>query len=431
MSYALPAAAGVGLVGCLVCSLAAHSLRDFSRSRLAELCDRRGNPGRFGEILRRHETAFLACDGAALIALVAFLAAALARLELPSGSPGRSWPAVVGWSAALLLAAVLCRLVLPWTLSRVAGETFLYRVWPAIRVAEILLSPLMFLARRLDRLFHRVAGRPEPGTGAAAAISEEILSVVDEGRREGVLEIEAGTMIQRVIELQDEDIAAVMTPRTEMVTIRADATIEDARRKFIEVGHSRVPIVGENVDDVVGILYAKDLLTSLDGDGSRGRPIRDLVRDPLYVPLTTGVDTVLETMKRERVHLAIVVDEYGGVAGLVTLEDVLEEIVGDIVDEYDPAEETGVVRLTPTSFDAEGWVHLDDLNEQFSLDLPEEEDFDTLAGFVVNELARVPEAGEQFTWRNLRLTVTDADRRKVNRVRVEILEPQPVTPVGH
>jgi CBS domain containing-hemolysin-like protein len=313
----------------------------------------------------------------------------------------------------------------------VAGETFLYRVWPAIRVAEILLSPLMFLARRLDRLFHRVAGRPEPGTGAAAAISEEILSVVDEGRREGVLEIEAGTMIQRVIELQDEDIAAVMTPRTEMVTIRADATIEDARRKFIEVGHSRVPIVGENVDDVVGILYAKDLLTSLDGDGSRGRPIRDLVRDPLYVPLTTGVDTVLETMKRERVHLAIVVDEYGGVAGLVTLEDVLEEIVGDIVDEYDPAEETGVVRLTPTSFDAEGWVHLDDLNEQFSLDLPEEEDFDTLAGFVVNELARVPEAGEQFTWRNLRLTVTDADRRKVNRVRVEILEPQPVTPVGH
>jgi CBS domain containing-hemolysin-like protein len=427
MDDLLPTAAGLGLVGCFTFSLAAHSLRDFSRSRLAELCERRGNAGRFGEVLRRHESVFIACDAFALLALFGFLACAATWLGLVPGGVHAGEPvAATLWVMLLMFIALLARLVLPWTIARVAGEAFLCRSWPALRLVEFLMLPLILTARRLDRLSHRIAGRPEPASGDAAALTEEIRSVVDEGQREGLIEAEAGSMIQRVIELQNEDIGAVMTPRTDMVTLRADATIEEARRKFINVGHSRVPVVGESVDDVIGLLYAKDLLTylAIDGAAGRERSIRDLVREPFYVPITTGVDTVLETMKRERVHMAVVVDEYGGVAGLVTLEDVLEEIVGDIVDEYDPAEETGYSRLSDGAFDAEGWVHLDDLNEEFHLELPEDEDFDTLGGFVANELARVPEVGEQFVWKNLRLTITEADRRKVNRVRVEILLPQ-------
>ena len=427
MSYLLPTAALLGLIGCFVFSLAAHSLRDFSRSRLAELCERRRNAGRFGEILRRHDSAFVACDAFALLALFGFLASAATWLGLvPAGDNTREPVTATLWVVLLIFVALQARLVLPWTIARVAGEDFLCRSWPALRLVELLMTPLIFTARRLDRLSHRLAGRPEPAPGDAAALTEEIRSVVDEGQREGLIEAEAGSMIQRVIELQNEDIGAVMTPRTDMVTLRADATIEEARKKFIEVGHSRVPVVGDSVDDVIGLLYAKDLLTYLafDGAAARERTIRDLVREPFYVPITTGVDTVLETMKRERVHMAVVVDEYGGVAGLVTLEDVLEEIVGDIVDEYDPAEEKGYARVSDDAFDAEGWVHLDDLNEEFDLELPEDEDFDTLGGFVANELARVPEVGEQFTWKNLRLTITDADRRKVNRVRIEILQPQ-------
>ncbi|MDQ3332832.1 MAG: hemolysin family protein, partial [Planctomycetota bacterium] len=349
MSYLLPSAAGLGLVGCFLFSLAAHSLRDFSRSRLAELCERRGKLERFGEVLRRHETAFVACDAFALLALFAFLACASTWLGLtPDGTATVSSVGATLWIGGLVIVALLARLVFPWTIARVAGEAFLCRCWPAVRVVEFLMAPLIFTARRLDRLSHRLAGRPEPIAGDAAALTEEIRSVVDEGRREGLIEAEAGSMIQRVIELQNEDIGAVMTPRTDMITLRADATIEEARRKFIEVGHSRVPVVGEGVDDIVGLLYAKDLLTFLafDGEDARERSIRDLVREPFYVPITTGVDTVLETMKRQRVHMAVVVDEYGGVAGLVTLEDVLEEIVGDIVDEYDPAEETGFVRVS-------------------------------------------------------------------------------------
>ena len=426
MSFVLPAAAGLGLVGCFLSSLAAHSLRDFSRSRLAELCEQRGRPDRFGEILKRHETAFVGCDAFALLSLFLFLGCSAAWLLGPEIAETGNRISLALWVVLLLATALLFRLVLPWTVARAVGESFLSRSWPVLRVIEFVLAPLIVSAHRLDRISHRVAGRPDPVAGDAAALTEEIRSVVDEGQREGLIEAEAGTMIQRVIELQDEDIGAVMTPRTDMLTLRADATIEDARRKFIEVGHSRIPIVGENVDDIVGILYAKDLLTHLDGNGARDMAVREIVREPFYVPITTGVDTVLETMKRERVHMAVVVDEYGGVAGLVTLEDVLEEIVGDIVDEYDPAEEEGILRISSDTFEAEGWVHLDDLNEEFRLDLPEDEDFDTLGGFVANELARVPEVGEQFTWRNLRLTITAADRRKVNVVRVEILEPAAV-----
>ncbi len=424
MTLLLPAIASVGLVGCFLFSFAAHSLRDFSRSRLAECCAARGRSERFGQILKRHESAFVACEACAVLGLIVFLTAGTLELGLlphepANGAAGR----VAGWTVGLLIVSLLFRLVLPWTVARVAGEPFLCRAWPALRFLTSLMSPLVLVAHRLDRLSHRLAGLPEPESGDAVALTEEIRSVVNEGRREGLIEAEAGTMIQRVIELQEEDIGAVMTPRTEMITLRSESTIEEARKTFLEAGHSRVPVVGDGVDDVQGILYAKDLLSQFDAAGRRDATVQSLMREPFYVPISTGVDTLLQTMKQERVHLAIVVDEYGGVAGLVTLEDVLEEIVGDIVDEYDPAEEDGILRHSPTMLEVEGWVHLDDLNEEFGLDLPEDEGFDTLAGFVVDELSRVPEAGEQFTWRNLRLTITDADRRKVSRVQIEILQP--------
>ncbi|MGC1273944.1 MAG: hemolysin family protein [Planctomycetaceae bacterium] len=426
MSLLPPAATVVGLAGCFFFSLAAHSLRDFSRHRLAECCASRNRSARFGEILKRHESAFVACDAFAVLGLLVFLAGSMIWFQLPPLQPVERNPGrLASLALGLLVLVLLCRLILPWTVARVAGEPFLCRAWPILRLFALVMSPLVFVARRLDRLSHRVAGLPEPASGDAAALTEEIRSVVDEGRREGLIEAEAGTMIQRVIELQDEDIGAVMTPRTEMVTIRTGATVEDARRTFIEAGHSRVPVIGDGVDDVLGILYAKDLLSHLDGAGSRDEPVEGLIREPFYVPITTRVDTVLETMKRQRIHLAIVVDEYGGVAGLVTLEDVLEEIVGDIVDEYDPAEENGIIRRSATALDVEGWVHLDDLNEEFGLGLPEDEGFDTLGGFVVDEMARVPEAGEQFTWQNLRMTILDADRRKVNRVQIEVVGPTP------
>jgi putative hemolysin len=344
--------------------------------------------------------------------------------------PAEPWE-WVGWLLILVLIALLLLsslVIVPWTAARVGGERFLYHVWPLVEALMTACRPLLAAARVLDTLAHRLSGVEQPPEGDAATLTEEIRSVVDEGHLEGLLESGARTMIHRVMELQKEDVAAVMTPRTEMVTISADATLEEARRIFLEAGHSRIPLIGETTDDIVGVLYAKDLLRYLDATNGRAQNLREIVRDPFYVPETTGIDTLLETMKRDRVHFAVVIDEYGGVAGLVTMEDILEEIVGEIVDEYDVDEEAGIHPVAPGVVDVEARVHIDDLNEEFGFDFPENGDFDTIGGFVYSQLGRIPEPQESFTWHQWRITVLEADKRRLHRLRIEMDESLAATP---
>jgi CBS domain containing-hemolysin-like protein len=226
-------------------------------------------------------------------------------------------------------------------------------------------------------------------------------------------------MIHRVMELREVETGSIMTPRTDMICIRAEATLEEARELLLQAGHSRIPVIGESTDDIIGILYAKDLLRYVNIVNGQPVALKEIVREPYYVPETTGIDKLLEMMKRERVHVAIVVDEYGGVAGLVSMEDILEEIVGEIVDEYDAAEDTGIVAVSPDIIDVDSRVHIDDLNEQFQLDLPEDADYDTVGGFVFRQLGRVPVNGDQFTWGRLRVTVKKADKRRIHKIRLQ------------
>ena len=220
-----------------------------------------------------------------------------------------------------------------------------------------------------------------------------------------------------------------MTPRTEMMCVAADCTLEEARVSLIEAGHSRMPVIGDSTDDVLGILYAKDLLKALEPHRT-GEPIavlRDIIRDPLYVPLTTPIPALLELMKRQKVHIAIVNDEYGGVSGLVTMEDILEEIVGEIADEYDEDDqsEDDIRTVSPSIIETEGRVRLDELNRRFDYGLPPSDDFDTIGGFAFSHIGRMPSAGETLDWERLRLTILEADARRIQRVRIELLDETP------
>ncbi|MBW3540748.1 MAG: hemolysin family protein [Planctomycetes bacterium] len=406
-------------------SWASMSLREFSRSRLEEICRRRGRPDRFGQILKQHETAQRSLDIALALVVPALAAVVVVWRMLDRSAPHGPWQVVLAVleAAGFVVALVALVAAVPWSVSRVAGESYLDRVWPLVRFLRMLLAPLETLAAAIDKFVHRLSGVPQEVETDAAAFAEEIMSVVDEGRREGVLESQAGTMIQRVIELQEEDVRAVMTPRTEMHTIPADATLEEARDALLEHGHSRLPVIGETTDDIVGILYAKDLLRCMNGENGPEFSLKDLVREPVYVPETAGIDTLLERMKREHVHIAIVIDEYSGVAGLVTMEDILEEIVGEIADEYDPhVEEEPIQMIAPGVLEVESRVHIDDLNEEFGLELPEDEDYDTIGGFVFSQLGRVPRPRESFTWGKLAVTVLSAGKRKIHRLRIEIVE---------
>jgi CBS domain containing-hemolysin-like protein len=405
--------------------LAACSLRGFSRSRLDEVCSRLNRQFRFGLILKKRKDAVLALEW--LIVLVTLTATVLlvglrnpSWQTLPAGAMSWLWIAA---EALLLVGTYLAILfVLPWCTARIFGEGFLCRSWPLIALLIKISRPVLAVLAQIGKFTHRLSGREQESAEDGFPMTEEIRAVVEEGQREGMVESAAGTMIRRVMELQTEDSANVMTPRTDMFCISADATLEVARRQLLDAGHTRVPVIGKSTDDIVGILYAKDLLKYLDSANGTSVSLRDIVKEPFYVPETIGIDTLLENMKREHVHMAIVLDEYGGVVGLVTMEDILEEIVGEIADEYDTEEEVGIKPIGPNVIEVDARVHIDDLNEQFSFDLPEDDDYDTIGGFVFTQLARVPLPGDQFQWQKLRVTVLDADKRSIKRLQIEIDE---------
>jgi len=427
--YGSLVAAGVAVV--LFClSLLCFSLREFSRSRLEHFCRKRGRLQRFGIILQNYEKCLLLSELLLLwLWLITVWVAARTNLFGDLTYPtDHHWQTLATWWAemgALLLTAGAVFVATPWTLSRVVGESFLYHSWPLMAALSKLASPVWRATQRLDRIVHRVFGIPEPDSeGAASLLTDELLTVVDESCREGVIQSNASTMIHRVVDLQTEDVAAIMTPRPDMVTISVDTLITDAFPMMIENGFSRVPIIRDGIDDIVGILYARDLLShrSADADDNQSNgdnSVASIARDVLYAPESQGIGDLLEAMRQQKVHMAIVVDEYSGVSGLVTLEDILEEIVGDISDEYDEHDDALWIQHSEGRTEVDARYHLDDLNEQFDFGFPEDEEFDTIGGFVTSCFGRIPAVGEEHFWNKLKLTVLEGDERRIVKVRIE------------
>jgi CBS domain containing-hemolysin-like protein len=417
----------VSVLASSLAATAARALREFSRHDLQEICERRQKLDRFGDIVRTHEQVALGVE--MLVVLAVTLAAvtgglwAWHRWALHEVVwPDVVWPKLLGIVAAtalMLAALVVC---LPWSLARVGAERFLYHTWPCWRLMSSAVYPLAWCARGVDTLLHRLAGR-EPQNPDEDSFEEEIRTIVTEGHREGLLEEDAREMIEGVIELGDVEVSHVMTPRTEMHMVNVHWPWEQVLEYVIKVGHTRIPVYDKSRDDIVGMLNTKDLLPELakDADEPR-RPLVELLRKPLFVPEAKAVDDLLELFQQTRTHIAIVLDEYGGVSGLVTIEDVLEEIVGEIEDEYDPEVEEEIRRIDEDVCEALGRAHVEEINELMGFELPEDEDFDTIGGFVFTEFGRVPLAGESITWQDeVSVTVLEATRRRVSRVRLERL----------
>lgn len=224
-------------------------------------------------------------------------------------------------------------------------------------------------------------------------------------------------MIHAVIELGERRVHEVMVPRIAMVTLPATADYEAAVDMIVAEGHSRIPVYEESVDEIVGILYAKDLLPILK-NGSVERPVlRTLLRTPVFVPESMSIDDLLHELQRRKVHLAVVLDEYGGTAGLVTIEDLLEEIVGEIQDEYD-VEEPMVVRLSDDEARVDGRASIDELVETFDIDtkFEDEDEYDTVGGLIFHRIGGVPAPGDQVQVDGLILTVESTDGRRVGKV---------------
>ena len=413
----------LSLLATAVLNFGYRALRQFSRHELAEACTRGGKPQRFGEILRRHETVALGVEiMAGFTASLGVIAGADWAGSRWSFRVGESWSALFCVSAAIGFVLVVTRTWVPWVGARLFGEGFLYRTWPVWRAIAALTLPLAWGAKGLDAILHRAVGRT-PQEVDEQAIEEEIRTIVSEGHRGGLLEDEAREMIEGVIDLADAYVSQIMTPRTDMHMVQVDLPWDQLLADVIESGHTRIPVYDKTRDDIVGILYSKDLLPELaTGDPESRTPVRELVRKPLFVPETKAVDDLLQMFQQLRTHIAVVLDEYGGVSGLVTIEDVLEEIVGEIDDEYDPESVEEIERIDQDTVEALGRTHIDDINEAMNLELPEDGDYDTIGGLVFSELGRIPQSGETLVWQDkVRISVLEATRRRIDRVRIERL----------
>jgi CBS domain containing-hemolysin-like protein len=415
-----------GLAAACLTAIAARSLHSFSRSELEDICQSNQSPERFADILKHHDRVALGVEMFVMVFVGLSLAAGMLWIWQTQAAD-----AVNPWLTFSIAAIVLGQLAaittvwLPWSIARIAAARFLYSTWPLWSFVGMLAEPLVWAARGVDALLHRVAGRA-PQEATEESFEEEIRTIVSEGHREGLLEEEAREMIEGVMELGDANVSHIMTPRTDINMIPLNTPWEEVVEGVIDSGHTRVPVYGSSRDEIVGILYSKDLLPELAKSADQPpKPLGELLRKPLFVPETKPVDDLLRLFQKSRTHIAVVLDEFGGVSGLVTIEDVLEEIVGEIDDEYDQKAEVQIRKIDDDTCEALGRTHVDEINSVMGFDLPENEDFDTIGGFVFAEFGRVPAVGESITWQDaVRVTVLEASRRRVNRVRLERVRQQ-------
>jgi len=284
-----------------------------------------------------------------------------------------------------------------------------------IKIFSIVLLPLVKVLTFLSNIVIRaMGGKVTPTTPFLT--DQEIRTLIAAAEREKLIEEEEREMIEGVFEFGEKRASDVMVPRIEIFALDIETPLEEVVEEVKKRGFSRIPVYRKNIDNIVGILYARDLLSCIKGKELMEIKLENLIRKPIFVPESKRLDELLQEFKREKTHVAIVVDEYGGTAGLVTLEDVLEEIVGEISDEYD-REEKLWEEISPNVYIVDARLNIDTANEELNLNLPKN-DFDTVGGFILEKLQKVPTKGEVVEHENLRFIVLDADERRVKRVKV-------------
>jgi putative hemolysin len=290
-----------------------------------------------------------------------------------------------------------------------------------MRMLILVLSPLTVLLLFISKFISSIFGS---GQLVNRVTEEEIMTLVNAGHTGGAIDEEEKDMIYSVLHLDESSARELMTPRMDIIALDVTNTIKEALSAFVESGFSRIPIYEEGIDNVIGLLYAKDILSLLnDKNTLENKAIHDLIRPPYFVPETKRADALLKELQKRNVHLAIVVDEYGGTSGLVTIENLIEEIVGDIRDEYDIDEEEDYIEAGAGVYLIEASMDLDDINELLDCSI-DTEDADTLGGYIFLTLGRVPVANEVIETDILSMTVQSIDGRRIRKVKVEKKMPQ-------
>jgi putative hemolysin len=396
------------------------------RTRLDELAEAGDRRAKRAQVLMRDPGRFLAVIQVAITFLGA-LASAVAAVSIVTvvSEPLRQVTFLADYAdtIALLLVTSIVAIVsivlgelIPKGLALGNPDRIALTVSGPITLFAKIVSPLVAVLVALTKLISKPFGIDPTRTPELSAA--EIRLIVEQGSQQGVLEAEEEQMISAVMSLSDSKLHEVMVPRIDIAAIDQEASFDDAVTLVLTEGHSRTPLYKDSVDHIVGILYAKDLLRIIAAGGPRPR-LRDIMRPALFVPESQAVDDLLNELQRRRVHMAIVLDEYGGTAGLVTIEDLLEEIVGEIQDEFDEEEPMKVI-LRDGEAILDGRADIDEMGELIdpALELEDDEEYDTVGGFVYHRIGRVPVVGDTVAVDPFKITVIKVTGRRVGKVRV-------------
>jgi CBS domain containing-hemolysin-like protein len=395
-----------------------YCLRDFSRVRLADYLDSKGRY-QLLETTLKHVNDFIFVT--ALLRLVANVAVLLCLLRAFDTAHLGRWPQYLLAAGVTLAITLFCSVAIPHAIARHLAEQIIGSFIGTLHTLRIVFLPFTKLMHWTDRLVLKLTGATTDSE-AQQQIEQEILSVVEEGQKEGVVDAQAREMIESVIEFRDTQVGQIMTPRPEIVAIEVHSNLSEVQRTLIESGHSRIPVYDGTLDHIVGILYARDLLKHLCTPPEKFN-LRAALRPATFVPETKPLRDLLRDFRRNRVHAALVADEYGGTAGLVTIEDILKELVGDLGDEHAPATDSMFQRVSDHIAEVDAKIPIPALNQKLPLNLPEDAGYETLGGFVAMSMGHIPPPGATLEQDNARYTVLAAEPQRIDRVRIELLAP--------
>lgn len=414
--------------GTLFFSVNAFALRMFSHVRLQEAFrayNKKKDPDELTEqLVEKSEELILTSLFYRLILNVCILLLLVSLLILPQPQPAAP---VIGYLLTFVIAMVIFTvfsLAVPRAWAKYSGEKILCRTFTVLKFFALVAAPVLYIMSLYEGFIRRLAGVPETTPEEEhEEKQEEFITGLEQHRTEGVLDEEEQEMIENVLELSSTTASEIMTPRTDIVAVEVSSDLRKVLDTIYSAGHTRIPVYDGNIDSIIGLVYAKDLLSEIGNPASQFN-LRDKIRNAYFVPESKPLRALLHEFQNQKLHIAVVLDEYGGTAGIVTLEDILEELVGEITDEYEETPTEPIKNIDPNTIEADARTYIDDINDQCELNLPDDEDYETIGGFVFSRLGYIPKNGESFDHENLKFTIISAEARSVKRVRIQKIETQ-------
>jgi len=409
----------VGFIFSAVGGLGSELLDGFAGRSLEAYCRLRRNRERFGAVLDNQESAIRGSDYLRMIGTVLFLITGSGAIFAGQSAPPLTTLIVWGGAASVLM--MMGHVWLPAAVTRFASTQLLYHSWPFWRILSVAMSPLAIPGQVVELVTRRLTGIEESEDENEVQLEDEIRTIVTAGTREGFFGPGVREMIQGVMTLHEDTVGHIMTPRGDVDAIDVQWDWQQILETVITAGRTRFPVYQGTLDRVVGVLYVKDLLPPLSKGQLFQSELTDVIRRHWTVPVDRTVEVILREFLHSRSHMAIVLDEFQQTAGVVTIEDVLEEIVGEIVDESDEEEEYGIKIIDEATVEVDGRVMMDDLNETTAWELPESDDYETIAGYVLYHTGEIPEEGEKRTIGEAEFEILKASNRKIESLRIQRL----------